>query len=106
MARSSARCSPCQNLYDGKDELASGTLTECSNCCTFAPAATRAPTLTVVPVIAPLVTSGSTDFFVVRYLKDDFQRILRTVLDFRALHLFRPPSSPPLYTKKAHVSGL
>ena len=85
MAQSSARCSPCQNPHDSKDKLASGTPTEGSDHCTPALAASCALTPAIAPVIAPLATSDSADSFVVRYLHDDLQRILRTVLDSRRL---------------------
>ena len=85
MARSSARRSPCQNLHNGKDELAGGTSTKGSNHRTPAPAASRAPTPAVAPVVAPLAASGPADSSVVRYSEDDFQRILRIVLDSRPL---------------------
>ena len=89
MAQSSARCSPCQNPHDGKDELAAGTSTKGSDRYTPGLAATSAPTPAVVPVVAPFATSGSTDFSVVRYWEDDLQRIFRTVLDSR------PPAPVP-----------
>ena len=89
MVRSSVCRSPCQNPHDGKDKLGGRTSTEGSNRRTFAPVATRAPTPAAVPVVAPLAASGSADLSVVRYLKDDLQRILRTVLDFR------PPTPVP-----------
>ena len=66
MARSSARRSPRQNPHDGEDELAGGTPTEGSDRRTPAPAASRAPTSAVAPVVAPLAASGSADSSVVR----------------------------------------
>ena len=83
MAQFFACCSAYQNPYDGEDKLAGRTHTEGSNRCTPAPATTRAFTLAVSPVIVPLVFSGSADSSVVKYLKDDLQQILRTVLDSR-----------------------
>ena len=84
MAQSSARCNSCQNPHDGKDKFASGTFTKVIDRRIPALATTRAPTLTVVPVVAPLAAFGSANSFVVRYLKDDLQRILRIVLDSRS----------------------
>ena len=89
MARSSARRSPCQNLHDGKDELAGGTPTKGSDRRTPTPAATRAPTPVAVPIVAWLAISGSADSSVVRYLEDNLQRIFKTVLDSR------PPAPIP-----------
>ena len=85
IAQSSARHSPCQNPHDGKDELAGRTPTKGSDRRTSAPAASRASTPAVAPVVALLVASGSANSSVVRYLEDDLQRILRTVLDSRPL---------------------
>ena len=85
MVQSSACRSPCQNPHHGENKLAGGTLNEDSNCCTPAPAATLAPTPAASIVVAPFAASGSADSFVVRYLEDDLQRILRIVLDFRLL---------------------
>ena len=87
MARSSARCNPCQNPHNGKDELAGGTLTKDIDRCAPVPTTTRAFTPAIALVIALFVASGSADFSVVRYLADELQRILKTVLDFR------PPAS-------------
>ena len=88
MAQSSARCSPCQNpLFDDKDELAGGTTIKDNNCCTSAPAVTRALTLTIAPVVAPLTISGFADSSVVRYLKDDLQQIVKTILEAKPLLL-------------------
>ena len=78
-----------QNPYDGKNKLAGGIRNESNNRCTPASAATRTLILTITPVIIPLVASGSANSFVVRYLEDDLQWILRTVLDFR------PPAPVP-----------
>ena len=97
MARSSARRSPRQNPHDGEDELAGGTPTEGSDRCTPAPAASRAPTPAVAPGIAPLAASGFADSSVVRYLKDDLQRILRTVLDSRPLAPIPVSAAAPYY---------
>ena len=71
MVQSSARRSPRQNLYDGKDELDGGTATKGSDRHTPAPAATRASTPAVVPVVAPLAASDSANSSVVRYSEDD-----------------------------------
>ena len=101
MARSSARRSPRQNPHDGEDELAGGTSTEGSDRRTPAPAASRTPTPTVASVVAPLATSGSADSSVVRYLEDDLQQILRTVLDFRPL----APVPAPVVAAAPHYKG-
>ena len=92
MVRSSASCSLCQNPHDGKNELAGGTPTEGSNRHPPAPVVIHALIPAVALGVAPLAASGSANSSVVRYLEDDLQRILRTVLDFR-------PSTPVL----AHV---
>ena len=97
MAQSSARCSPRQNLYDGKDELAGGNPTEGIDHRSPAPAASLASTLAVAPVVAPLAASGSVNSSVVRYLEDDLQRILRTVLDSRPLAPIPAPAAAPHY---------
>ena len=83
MAQSFAHRSPCQNYYNDKDEFSSGTYTEDNNRCIPVPAATRAPTPAIALVVAPLVTSGSANSSVVRYLEDDLQQIFKTVLDSR-----------------------
>ena len=98
MARSSACCSPRQNPHDGKDKLAGRTPTKGSNHCTPAPAATHASTSAAAPVVSPLATSGSANSSVVRYLKDDFQRIFRIVLDFRLL----APVPAPVIAAASH----
>ena len=87
MAWSSVYCSPHQNPHDGKDKLAGGTATVVSDCCIPTPAATHIPTPAVAPIVAPLVTSGFANSSMVRYLEDDLQQILRTVLDSRPLAL-------------------
>ena len=93
MAWSFACRNPCQNpLFDGEDKLASRTFTEDSNCCTPAPAARRDPTPVVRPVVAPLVAFGSADSFVMRYLKDNLQQIVKTIFKARPL----PPLAPAL----------
>ena len=97
MARSSARRSPRQNPHDGKDELAGGTPTEGSDRRTPAPAASRAPTPAVAPIVAPLAASGPADSSVIRYSEDDFQRILRIVLDSRPFASVLAPAAAPHY---------
>ena len=97
MARSFACRSPCQNPHDGKDELAGGIFTEGSDRRTPAPAASRGPTPAIALVVAPLAASGSADSSMVRYLEDDLQQILRTVLDSRPLAPIPAPASPPHY---------
>ena len=101
MAQSSACRSPCQNPHDGKDELAGGTPTEGSDRRTPAPAASRAPTPAVAPVIAPLAAFGSADSSVVRYSEDDLQRIFRTVLDSKPL----APVLAPVIAAAPHYEG-
>ena len=93
MAQSSACRSPCQNLHDGEDKLAGGTPTKGSDRCIPAPAASRALTPAVAPVVTPFAASGSANSSVVRYSEDDLQWILRTVLDFRPLAPIPAPSA-------------
>ena len=97
MAQSSACRSPRQNLHNGKDKLGGRTPTEGSDRRTLAPTASRAPTPAVTPIVAQLATSGSANSSVVRYLEDDLQRILRTVLDSRPLALVPAPAAAPHY---------
>ena len=101
IVQSSAHCSPCQNFHNGKDELADGIPTESSNRCTPTPAATRAPTPALAPVVAPLVVSGSANFSVIEYLKDDLQRIFKTVLDFESL----APVPTPIVAAAPYYEG-
>ena len=97
MAQSSACHSSRQNSHDGKDELAGGTPTKRNNRCTPDPAALRAPTPAVALVVAPLAVSGSANSSVVRYLEDDFQPILRIVLDSRSPAPVPAPAAAPHY---------
>ena len=83
MARSSNCCSPCQDLHDGKDKLANGIPTKESGRRTPASAASRTSTPAVALGVAPLAAFGSANSSVVRYLEDDLQRILKTILDFK-----------------------
>ena len=101
MAQSSACRSPCQNSHNGEDELAGRTPTKGSDRRTPAPAASRAPTPAVVPVVTLFAASGSTDSSVVRYLEDDLQRILSTVLDSRPF----TPILAPVVTAAPHYKG-
>ena len=101
MAWSSARRSLCQNPHDGKNELGGGTPTKGSNRHTLAPTATRAPTPVAALVIALLAASGFADSSVVRYLEDDLQRILRTVLDFK----LPAPIPAPVIAAALHSEG-
>ena len=101
MARSSACRSPCQNPHNGEDKLAGGTPTNGSDRRTPAPAATHAPTPAAVPVVASLAAFGSANSFVVRYLEDDIQQILRTVLDSRS----PAPVPAPVVAAAAHSEG-
>ena len=80
MAWSSAQRIPSQNfLLVGKNEFASATFIKSNN----SPTVSRALTSTAaLPVIFA-------SFFMVQYLKNDFQQIFRTILDFR-------PLAPPL----------
>ena len=97
MAQSSACCSPRQNCHDGKDRLAGGTSTEENDCWTAVPAASRAPTPAVASNVAPIATSGSANSSVVKYLKDDFQRIFRIVLESRLVASILAPATAPHY---------
>ena len=99
MARSSARCSPCQNSHDGKNELAGETPTKGSDRRTSAPAASRAPTPAIALVVALLAASGSADSSVIRYSEDDLQRILKTVLDFRPIAPIPASAAAPHYER-------
>ena len=86
IAQSFAYCGSCQNLrFDGKDKLAGGTFIKDSDHCTFAPAVTCALTPVLAPVVALFVASGSVDSFVVRYLEDNPQRIVKTIFEARSL---------------------
>ena len=88
-----------KSLFDSRDELASGTSIEGSNRHTPAPIAIRALTPAIAPVVAPLAVSGSADSSsLVRYLEDNLQRILRTVLDFRS----PAPVSAPVVANAPH----
>ena len=102
MAQSSTHHSLCQNPHDGKDKLAGGTSTKGSNHCTPTPAATRALTPVTILVVALLAASGSADFSEVRYLEDNLQRILRTVLDSRP----PAPVPAPVVDATPHSEGL
>ena len=97
MAQSFARRSPCQNPHDGKDELTGGTPTKGNDPCTPAPAASRASTPAVAPVVAPFAASSPSDSSVVRYLEDDLQQILRIVLDSRPLAPISAPATASHY---------
>ena len=101
MAQSSARCSPCQNLHNGKDELAGGNSTKGSNHHIPVPATTHALTPAVALFVPPLDFSGSADLSMVVYLEDDLQRILRTVWDSRA----SAPVSAPVVAATSYYEG-
>ena len=92
MTRFSACQSPRQNPHDGKDEFAGGNFTEGSDRRTPPSAATHASIPFVTPIIAPLAASGSANSFVIRYLKDDLQRIVKTIFEGRPLFLPAPAS--------------
>ena len=95
MAWSSAYRNLCQNpLFDGKNKLAGGTPTKGSNCRTSVPATTRVSTPAIAPVVAPLVASGSVDSFMVRYLEDELQQIVKTILEAMPLPLLAPAPVP------------
>ena len=102
MAQSSACCNSRQNPHNGKDELAGGTPTEGSNRHISVPAATYALTPAAALVVAPLAASGSVNSSVVRYLEDDLEQILRTVLDSRLL----APVPAPIIAIAPHFEGL
>ena len=101
MAQSSTCYNLCQNPHDGKDKLAGGNPTESSDCCMPVPAAIRAFTPTVAFVISPLAASSSVNSSMVRYFKDDLQRILKTVLDSR----LSVPVPAPVVAAAAHYEG-
>ena len=101
MAQSPACCSPCQYPHDGEDELIGGTRNERNNRRTTAPAATYALTPVVASVISLLVASGSADSSMVRYLEDDLQRIIRTVLDSKP----PAPVPAPVVAAAPHYEG-
>ena len=56
------------------------------------PTAIRALTLIVAPVITSLMSSGSANSYMVRYLEDNLQRIVKTILKSRPL--YSPASAP------------
>ena len=106
MAQSSVCCSPCQNLHNGKDKLAGKTPTKGSNRCTPAPATTHAPTTAIIPFAALVAAFGSADSSVVKYLEDDLQRIIRTILEARPLLLPAPAPIPaPVLTPAPHYES-
>ena len=106
MAQSCVCCSSCQNSHDGKDKLADGTSTEGNNRRTPAPIATRVFTSAVALVVALFAASGSGDYFLVRYLEDDLQQIIKTILEARPLS---PPALapvlPPVIAAAPHYKG-
>ena len=71
MARSFACRSFCHNPYNGKDDLAGRTPIKGSDRFTPAPTTTLAPPPAVALVVASVVTFGSANSSVVRYLEDD-----------------------------------
>ena len=71
IAGSSASRNACQDPHNSKDELAGRTFTKDSNCSIPTPGATHAVTPVVALVVTPLIAFCSTNFFVVRYLKDN-----------------------------------
>ena len=80
-----ARPPACRNLCRnppaiGKDELAGPAPTEGSDTYTPAPAVSHAPTS--APLTAPTLALAAVDSMI-RYLKADFQQILKTVLETR-----------------------
>ena len=109
MARFFTCCSPGQNSpFNGKDKLASGIPTKDSNCCTPAPVASyvSTPVIVLVPIVPPLIISGSANSSVVKYLKDKLQRIVKTILKARPLSL--PPTIPvpaPFVAAAPHYKG-
>ena len=107
MVQFSACCSPCQNPHDGKNKLTGGTPNKGKDRRTPTPAVTRALTPAATPVVAPLAASGSADSSIIRYLEDDLQPILMTVLNSR------PPAPVPahvvaaaLHAKSPHERSL
>ena len=94
--------SPYQNPHNGKEKFASGTSTVNGNFCTPTPATTYVSTPADALVIAFVAASGSAYSSVVRYLEDNLQRILKTILDFRSL----TPVPAPVITAALHYKGL
>ena len=97
MAQFFTCCSPNQNSHNGENELAGGTPIKGSNRYIPAPATTYAFTPTFAPVVAPLAASSSANSFMIRYLEDDLQWIVKTILNARSL------SSPTLVPVPASV---
>ena len=65
--------------------LAGGIPTKGNNRRSPVPAIECAPTPAIASVAAPLVAFGSADSFVVRYLEDDLQKIVRTIFEAKSL---------------------
>ena len=108
MAQSSARRSPRQNpLFDNKDKLADGTPTYGNERRTPVFVATRPPIPAVAPVIPPLVAFGFVNSSVVKYLEDDLQRIVKTILEARPFFSFtHAPVLTLVVTTAPHYEGL
>ena len=86
MARSSTCCTPPQNLFfGGEDELATAASTKGNN----TPAMSHALILATAP---PVISAF---FSMAQYLEDDFQRIVKTVLDSRPLVCPSAPAPAP-----------
>ena len=102
----SACCSPCQNSHEGKNKLGDRTPTKCNNCCIHARTVTCVFTPAIALVVAPLAVFGSANSFVVSYLEDDLQQIVKTIFKARSLlFLALAPVPAPVITAALHYKG-
>ena len=94
----------------GKDELAGAALTKGSGTPTSIPVVSCAPIPALTAAFAPLLASATADL-AARYLAKDLQKILKTILEARALapqpegFRKRPlkARAPDLYCGKTHM---
>ena len=97
MAQSFACPTFLQNpLFGGKDELAGVISTKGNNIFAILRARISAAT--------PLIISALS--FVLRYIEDDLQQILKTVLDFRSSALLPAPAPAPQQYKSSYERPL
>ena len=98
---------PHQNpLFDGKDELAGATPTKSSDRRISASVVIRTFIPAFVLVVASLAASGSANSSVIRYSKDDLQRIIKTIFEARPLSLsVFVPVPAPVVTAAPHYEG-